>query len=432
VNTPAPAPTPVLDLGTLSSVLRVLPIRPSWTEVQGALARAQTHKNGADDYNGRDSDEQLVKDFAEVLRKNAPLLHAALVCGAAIGAHASGTRGERIVQGLAALSRAYGFADKQEAAVQADLDAVAKILAQRYQVGPLDALRALAPGNGLREWTATVTAGITQAESAVKGVDVATIRSIAWESVRERLVATLAVPMSAPGASIEELMAHAARLSPAGVIDLRPVEMRFLDWSRAFWASAGTSDPADPSYAPLWLTVVALRWLGFAVTNDKEIRTWLEVGPRGNKATREALDEAVQLLERSAVLRTSPATQAALVWPRSDASLVTEWRLGTRVAALAMEDDPMQRRTARFNPDALQTLIPATPLPSIFAIEEPHDVDQEKMALSIHQRASRAESVGPAQLVRFARTPPTTESRGAFIVDPRSPDDLVPATQSNV
>src|SRR5256885_4020024 len=107
--TPAELARPI-DFELLATRLRLLETSPSWSEVQGAMAqltqadaRERRHQRYA-------SDASVVRAFAEMLVRTAPLLADALACAAIAGRLSdTASRRERILRGLYALTEVFDF-----------------------------------------------------------------------------------------------------------------------------------------------------------------------------------------------------------------------------------------------------------------------------------------------------------------------------------
>jgi hypothetical protein len=332
-----------VSFSTLSSTARIINISPAWPSVAQALTylRATPPPAPGPEY---DAAVQTVREFAELLRRNAPTIANALLCGALLGELTS-TRAPAAAlrAGLMIISEAYRFSLRSEADVNGILAKLSRELPP--MVGTYSLPRSpLEIGDRAEEWVAVLKTAIgeIQARGGNRPPDLRTsVQPFLMQRVKSFLAGN---PVDDPRP--EELVAHAARDVDSGFLRWDLARMTAVQWSRVVEAWLQPSS-AEERPAP-WLVAAALGALGYQMDDSLATAAWLdpadgEVGPvdaasyrRSGPAAERGLLLVRDTTKRTIAERWLPApTVATLVLPPAAAA-----RLLSRLV-LAKEQPPI-------------------------------------------------------------------------------------------
>ena len=258
-------PEGLVTLSTLSSQLGFLPPSPAWPEVQRAMDRLKQAKasGAADPEQVQDAD--TVAGYARTLKDNLPLLTMTLISGFAIGRLGSGKTpsvGEQLLAGLNALNwaRGFGVADSLQIVKRA-WDWV------NSEVSGLgDTMINVDETWGLEQWAIVMEGRIHTVTGQVSwsGQRVETARKTAWELWRHRVTAFLGGPPVEQAFTGEDLLCHAAGVSPATVLRPRLAEVSVQEWSRLVYLWVAEKVPPSEAVSH-WAGEAAGIALGFNV-----------------------------------------------------------------------------------------------------------------------------------------------------------------------
>jgi hypothetical protein len=409
-----------IDFTNLSTHFRILGVSPAWPAVQDAMRRLEDSKGKEEKYDKYQEDVLCVRLFAEMLRKNSQTIADALLCGAVIGkASAAEHRGERILLGLDAISRAHRFAEKPDQEVARILEDLRESIgSSRLELLKRTVIPEARDESSLESWEAAMKealAGVDQ-ENSLDRSALGEIRTRAWRAFSKRVEEFLAGRREPPPPGLNDLIALAAGTLPAALskFDLR--EMTLADWSNALVTSLKNTPSMDPLYCPSWVGAAALLALGFSIPDPSQLLSWLvETKLLGAQGLSDVESWLIPMPKR---LRMKAPERAALIVKAPADSLVESWRPSSSSAALAVTPEQAKellKGLRRVSPP------PLTPALQVIAFEvsglEPGlDAD-------ILGRIGADASLKPRPLYLYPRSP-SEAPRGRFLVAPKSVDEF--------
>jgi hypothetical protein len=420
-----------IDFAALSSLLRVISTSPPWDEASLGIQRLTTIGAEGKPYDTRPRDEQNVRAFARLLRDDSQLIYRAILAGAYAGRLVAGaTQAERVIRGLQSVRTVYRFEEKNEAAVDDSLSTfladVVGYYAQKERLPTLgiplaDASEAAAWIDSLRKDLRRIhTTSPMGVSFGVEGdggarLNLESVQTAAWQSALHRVDAMFTGRGTDLRAGITEIMCDAARVPPATVIPLRLETLGIVEWSEAFMHATRGIPRSDPSHVPLVVAPIALRALGFGVLPATIARI-----RKGAPSNEDVVAAERFISERPWVSATFDQSPTIIIRKSAD-SLISTWKASPSAPALAVTYD--QLADLINNDLASAATFPGFPHPSLIAIEEPQEltVSREQSTKTLIERAGNL----PMRQVRFYPTAPSQQPSGAFIIEPRSVDDLV-------
>jgi hypothetical protein len=434
----------VIDFATLTSVLRVMSLSPSWDEANAAMTNLETLGKDGRDYDGRATDEQAIRAFARLVRDDSGLVFRAIVHGDIVGALVSSdVRAERIIRGLQAIKTAYRFEDRNENAVaeafdtlaadegrffESDIDDTGVTVTEVDQIDGwrrrLDKRLSRFPGVGpaaLHNDTFPRAGNETSAtaeKNYVTPLNIYEVQDRAWARAAERLETLLSGRIVDRVPSVEELLCAAANISPSTVVPLRLENMSLAQWSDLLFDAIGGRDSlvTEHAPAPYRFAYYALTALGFSVVPLMQRKPWNV--PRSRSPNWSAESTQANSFHSS---RTRPeAGRSMIILRRPTESMTSAWQASRTTAALAVT----QTQLGVFaSTDLLRQFgAVATPYPSLVAVELPQDftTDIEK---ELARQIIQSESSGrPVPVVYFSQGSARDTSR--TVIAPRSLDEL--------
>jgi len=381
-----------LDLNFLQNDAKVLSLSPPWSETKRALDRLESM---GEKYEGRAGDQQSVRAFVDVLRREMDLVHAAVCVSGLITVLVPGpSSAESIRKGLEALRGGCGFGRYLSTQVRPMLIGIAQEASTAYKA-PFSPQPTVTKAGDIPKWAGRLKRGIgridswklEQSEEMRKEVEKG-----AWDSLNRRLEA-FSRAMEAGRPRFEELACGMAGLWTASKKDLF-LTPQFSGVTVAEWSTIVMNAVRDRKLMPDWLPTHALRLLGFGFD------------PTGLK---ESADEPFPFLGKSDPQKPL-AGGAMLIVPDSGGTFVDSW-LPSRftVAALVLTAEELRFLFDRA-PKAARW--PIRPSPAVCAIEQ--------------QPRFRPEIDPELRIIRFFRSTPDPEEAGddEFVVAPKGVDDL--------
>ncbi len=326
-----------VNLGTLASPFAVISPSPAWSVVGGAGSRLRAADRRGAGYSSQKEDELLVAQFRDLLTRNAQRIARALSCAAFVGRGTSTSRRPRLARGLAAISRAHAFAQRDEEAVTKSLENVSEQVKEAFGLDVAPGEVAVQTEADLILYTRTLRAAIEEAERPVQQgqplIDFA--EDHAWGHLFERLDRW--VTTGQPGApEVVELLAAAAQRGPSHLLRFDPREMTIADWVRVLAATAPGAEET-PS-APSWLRPFAMHALGFhrVMLGYEAARKWLQAPPPDQASNLHAAEwTRVQALAASgALFGGEPPTTTLVVIRRNISEKLVTWMPTPGIGAL--------------------------------------------------------------------------------------------------
>lgn len=328
-----------VTLGTLASPFGVISPSPAWSVVANAVGRLDiAHVRGAS-YSTQKEDELLVAQFRDLLTRNAQRIARALSCAAFVGRGTSTSRRSRIARGLAPISQAYAFAQRDEEAVAKALENVIEQIKEAFglEITPGEvAIQTLA---GIETYMGNVRAAIEEGERPVRRgqPELEYVEHHSWQQLFDRLDRWITTGQ--PGTpEVVELHAAAAQRGPSRLLRYDPREMTIADWVRVLVATAPSAQVADPTLVPSWLRPFAMHALGFhrVMLGYEAARKWLQASPPEQAAKLDAAEwTRVQALAASgALFGGEPPTTTLVVIRRNISEKLVTWMPTPGIGAL--------------------------------------------------------------------------------------------------
>jgi len=429
-----------VDLATLTSGLHVLGVAPAWSAVERALGRLDSVRGSGtstDDPKVRE-DLQTVHEFHQLLERSAETVALALLCGAVLGqASSAQTFGERLLAGLRAISRSYGF-DRLDEAKRLELLRELRQKLKAEGVVPRSAYNIPRTVRAFdvfawRGWCWQLRQKIEEAVENATGPDrlrteLPTYQDRAWSLWKDRLAPQPRlerVTWPKVEAVLADLVCAAAGVPPASRLDLDLSRMGLVSWSEDLYWSLTRQQGGQRQSCPPWLIAPALYRLGFrpkvpagalaalvaelsnlrkspAATGDEDLTAWIGHWER--------------FLERAA--RTD--RPRVLVIRQADESLTSSWKVAKKGGILAltqaqleslMESYTRSQQLSWFGFDVL--VVEAT-------VTQP-SADPSRMASLSH--LTYQELPVPMWITRES-VPPRTDDL-PLIQNPKNADDLI-------
>ncbi len=384
--------TSQLDLNFLQNDAKVLSLSPPWSETKRALDRLESM---GEKYEGRAGDQQSVRAFVEVLRREMDLVHAAVCVSGLITVLVPGpSSAESIRKGLEALRTGCGFDRYLSTQVRPMLIGVAQEASTAYKA-PFSPQPTVTKAGDIPRWAGRLKRGISRIDSwkLEQNEELRQeVKNRAWDSLNRRLEA-FPRTTEASRPRFEELACGMAGLWTASKKDLF-LTSQFAGVTMAEWSRVVMNAIRDRKLMPDWLPTHALRLLGFGFD------------PTGLK---ESADEPFPFLMKADPQKPL-AGGAMLIIPDPGGSFVESW-LPSRstVAALALTAEELR---FLFDRAPKAALWPIRPSPAMCAIEQ--------------QPRFRPEIDPELIIIRFFRSTPDPEEAGddEFVVAPKGVDDL--------
>lgn len=241
--------TPVghVDFSMLTSELRILPIAPSWAEVERAVARLDSLH--PESWSEAQKDEQVqrdiqtVQDFSQNLEENRESLALALYCAAILGKAAlSGTEGERLAAGLRAISRCHRFNKLSRGERLHELQTLTHELEEQLEILAPEPPTGNTPSHWRYWWDQVV-------EKSQKMDDVtrwSKLEANSWTLWASRLADYMKQGVLLFRPQLADLASAMAETGPGQLFHFDLSEMTLADWSTAFIEAWTTSREERP------------------------------------------------------------------------------------------------------------------------------------------------------------------------------------------
>jgi hypothetical protein len=419
-----------IDFATLSSLLRVISTSPPWDEASLGIQRLTTIGVGGKPYDSRAQDEQNVRAFARLLRDDAELIYRAILAGAYAGRLVGGSMADGIVRGLQSIRTTYRFEEKSEQGVDESLRTFFADVTQYYGRPVPTAGRPLVDASDAPAWLDALRKDLRAIRVASRigtpfsvAGDQSALWSVpevqlgAWRSTIERIDAMFTGRGTDLRAGIEEIMCDAAQVAPSTTVPVRLDTMGVVQWSEALYRALLPTSPSDPQHVPFVIAPIALRALGFGLTQ----RTVDQLKNAAPNRPAVDLEQALRFIaERPWVLATVDGPSTVII-RRSDKTLLESWPSSRQTPAVAATYDQL---AALASVELFSSARhPVAPAPSLLAIEEPQEVSVTREQWKRHLTQSAGDR--PIPEVRFYPSVPRQPPNGPYIIEPRSVDDLV-------
>ncbi|MEY2563751.1 MAG: hypothetical protein QOH88_1944 [Verrucomicrobiota bacterium] len=332
-----------INFGTLGASFGVIRTSPAWPSVEAALARLE---GPSKDYSEKDEDVSNVDQFAELLKSSASTIALAFFCGWVVGS--AGTDEEtkgREVAGLQTLSLALGWKKVGEEKVKRQVQEFADGLFKRLRISKKPEEPNVNSVSGIERWKDYLAVLKRRAKPFLKeALQVSSSTTAkAWEFWRAR------IQQPDLPANFEAVICAATGVGPSQVLHFPPEEMSARAWSNAFYEVGfrttrplASSGPVGESRAG-WLTVAALRQLGFVVDphalfamrllNATEAMVSSAEGFEASAMRSEQQPNAVIITKEGSELEKwkRPNERAVLVLQRPELDPLTTWEYRDRL-----------------------------------------------------------------------------------------------------
>jgi hypothetical protein len=408
-----------VDLSTLSSHLRIIPTSPAWPTVQAAITNLERSRDSGQSNPSLVSDTRCLAEYALLLTKSAGMIADALVCGLVVGkaARVKG-RGQEILVGLDAISRAHRFTEKTDIEVGQIFTALLGKIRARFPALLVNYTSPIVTELHPRDWQQGVEPTLAHVDDSTlfADADLDKVHESAWGSWLQRMDLFFKGERR-PEPELNDLFALAAQSKAAVLLKLDLREMTVSDWSAALMASLTGLPRVPASYCPPWVGVAALLALGYRVASWPQLVDWAKHWPLDAKD----LEVAGQRLEVWSRSSSPPPSRAILILKRTSASLVDAWVPSTGAAAAVVNAEQTSSLLEVLGKEV--TRPPLLPPPGLVAFEMPLEKDKlDAEALNFLQKLMGT-TVAP---VYFYAQAPRSATPGSYVIAPKSVDELFP------
>jgi hypothetical protein len=407
-----------VSFSTLSSTARIINISPAWPSVAQALTylRGTPPPLPGPEY---DVAVQTVREFAELLRRNADTIANALICGKMLGdLRPARTTASTLRSGLMIISEAYRFSLRTEEEIREILRMLAAELPRYLDLRPAP-IDGIAIGDSADGWVKALDSTL-DAIAAEGFVRLTHLPSLVEPHLVSRVESFLTGKPPEDPRPVE-LVAHASGDVNSEFLRWDLGRMTALQWSRIITAWL---QHEKPEHRPAtWLTAAALAALGFVTDDPAGLAAWLD----------REVPEVVAATGIPPFRRAGAAASRAVLLVRDTKRTIAErWLPTPEVAALVLPPEPAARlmdRLASAQP-------PIGPELRLVAIE---GVEGAGRLAGFLSTARRKDPFGPLrERFQFAHVLPSEVEADPFglpgpvIVRPRGFQDLVERMEARV
>jgi hypothetical protein len=445
---------PTLDLGLLTTHLRLLPISPDWQVVEKAMGRLATPDGGRPEAAGFHADVQCVHDFARRLEPCSELLAHALLCGAFVARFLVASQDRSLRLGLELIVEAYRLGARPGPEVAPALSDLLREVAKKMSIYSSRWGRLASTSSGAifsvvgGDWMEEVSEALGDIRDATMHPEDHRSQHLDayWQQWEGRIQSFLG-GSTPPDPILDDVLVAASELASPGRLKLDLQAMNFVEWGAIFATALADSRRGDAAYRPFWVAAAALLALGFGLTTDGDVRSWVkEAKPYKNREEADLARECAPLANLIAASAGRPQVSSAagrsvrrslVVVKRVYGSLVNGWRPSatSATATLALTADQALDLVQRLGESPPLPVLPPLACIAFEAPTEPAAATQEgarrsellaRVSSLVSARYGTHTSPPAPALVELLPDPDTQPSSTLFtpLVRPASADDV--------
>jgi hypothetical protein len=419
------APTGAINLDTLASRFRIISPSPTWSITRKAIDNLREAARRGTQHTTYSEDVFQVKEFYDILSRNAEQIARAIVFGAMVGRSGpAADKVETVTKGMDLIAKAMRFGMKREDEVAKSLENITAMMRVTTRLS-FDAHLAKLSSN-----PPDVTAFVSSVNAALKTVWDApvpdTLQAViaAWDNVQLRLTQWV-TNGEVVDADLSEIIAAAAQQGPTELVEFDPREMTLQQWTHALLGARKEVGLLPP---PKWLTYFAWHSMGFRGEGDffiSELSQWAGVDRPPPGATLESvpapLARTFALINDRRLLGGPPPQ--TLVMLRRSRSMTGQWRPSAGTAALLVTAEELEQTVKKANG---QPMVLSFGSLNVVGLEMKPEFEAKLTTVQLPQLARLLPN---AWFVNVYPGDAGREMQSPNVVDPPSPQSVIDAAQ---
>lgn len=385
--------------GTLSAEFRILSSSPAWPEVERVMLDLETGDEL--DPHTREQHLQILRSYSQLLRDQQHVIAQGFLCGVVVGrANGRENFADALYHGLTALRDSCGFdsSSARDVLNQVKLETRERFPALLDDID--EAPASFTETDAWREWAQSVNSAI-DTDALQEPVADGSLRESAWSGWDQRLRFHLGLQEAAPRPGLVDAVCLDGNVSPANLMSHPLSEMTLRQWSLCLLAGLGRREPADASYAPVWLTAAAALELGLPGLAESALKKPVDDDAEAKAGSTDFWRKAIQSW--------AATSRPAILVITNEHSVCDPWRAGSLATGISLRPDEL---------DSISGLGLSWPDPIVFVVIE-HPLHDGRNIRSIEKILRDASiRVRKEQIFDLLQQPPQAKRARPFVVAP--------------